>query len=80
VDSGKMVLALPLFLPYELRFFQAKGRWHWAMIVSPPAPTGGATAKPPVALACSKDKIAVAFPSIGVRLWVWSKGAFLLHQ
>ena len=29
----------------------------------------------PICMAYARDRIAVSFPRVGVKVWVWSKGA-----
>lgn len=32
-----------------------------------------------VCLACARDRIAIAFPKTGVKVWMWSKGVSICH-
>ncbi|KDQ59674.1 hypothetical protein JAAARDRAFT_175136 [Jaapia argillacea MUCL 33604] len=46
-------------------------KWHWAKILD-----SGRNDEAPTCLAYMRDRIAVAFPRMGVKVWIWMKGAW----
>ncbi|EPQ58656.1 hypothetical protein GLOTRDRAFT_114989 [Gloeophyllum trabeum ATCC 11539] len=48
-----------------------QNKWHWAKILD-----AGRPDEDPACLAYMKDRIAVAFPRTGVKVWLWIKGTW----
>lgn len=51
---------------------QGQNHWQWAKIVD--AGTDGRDGDGKVCFAYMRDRIAVAFPKLGVKVWLWIKG------
>lgn len=51
--------------------------WQWAKLLDVNA--GRATRECPSCLAIVKDRIAIAMPSEGVKVWMFMKGAHLMY-
>ncbi|KAJ7243435.1 hypothetical protein B0H12DRAFT_1131088 [Mycena haematopus] len=51
-----------------------QSQWQWARVITVDAEdrAPGDT----VCLACARDRIAIAFPKTGVKVWIWCKGSW----
>ncbi|KZT24077.1 WD40 repeat-like protein [Neolentinus lepideus HHB14362 ss-1] len=52
-----------------------QNKWHWAKILD-----SGRADEDPTCLAYMRDRIAVAFPRKGVKVWLWVKGTWQLQR
>jgi hypothetical protein len=50
---------------------QGENAWEWAKILSAGA---DADSEDSICFAYARDRIAVSFPRVGVKVWIWSKG------
>ena len=52
---------------------QGPNHWQWAKILN--AGSDRRADDDPMCLAYRGDRIAVSFPKVGVKVWIWAKGA-----
>jgi hypothetical protein len=51
-------------------FSQKQNDWHWVKLLR-------AGKKEPACFASKRDRLAVAFPQFGVKVWLWMRGLWL---
>ena len=61
-----------LNIVFWLIFFQGENHWKWAKILDAGVDDG--PGDDPICLAYLKDRLAVSFPNLGVKVWAWCKG------
>lgn len=77
LSASGVVLSVLLLLIINCRtnrhaYEQGLNQWQWAKVVD--AGTEGRDGDGNVCFAYMRDRIAVAFPKIGVKVWLWIKG------
>jgi len=54
---------------------QGGNQWHWAKLLE--ASSDHRPGADPTSFAYMRDRIAIAFPRVGVKVWLWVKGLFV---
>ncbi|KAJ7184412.1 WD40-repeat-containing domain protein [Mycena filopes] len=57
-------------------------KWQWARVINVglEIQNRASGSDDAVCLACARDRIAVAFPRSGVKVWIWCKGSWLAQR
>ncbi|TEB36320.1 hypothetical protein FA13DRAFT_1771708, partial [Coprinellus micaceus] len=68
-DTGVIVLTTDGLVSKWMK--SGENAWEWAKILSAGA---DADSEDSICFAYARDRIAVSFPRVGVKVWIWSKG------